>query len=81
MLLSESQERMLMVVKKGEEEKVKTVFEKWDLPCSEIGEVTDRWHIAILYEWSIGSRITCTGIGAWVAVLLNMKENSTNQNI
>jgi phosphoribosylformylglycinamidine synthase len=41
LLLSESQERMLMVVKKGEEEKVKAVFEKWDLPCSEIGEVTN----------------------------------------
>lgn len=40
LLLSESQERMLMVVKKGEEEKVKAVFEKWDLPCSEIGVVT-----------------------------------------
>jgi len=40
LLLSESQERMLMVVKKGEEEKVKQIFEKWDLPCSEIGEVT-----------------------------------------
>lgn len=41
LLLSESQERMLMVVKKGEEAKVKAVFDKWDLPCSEIGEVTD----------------------------------------
>src|ERR1700710_1234778 len=40
LLLSESQERMLMVVKKGEEEKVKKIFDKWDLPCSEIGEVT-----------------------------------------
>lgn len=40
LLLSESQERMLMVVKKGEEAKVRAVFEKWDLPCSEIGEVT-----------------------------------------
>src|SRR5688572_8065639 len=41
LLLSESQERMLMVVRKGKEEEVKKVFEKWDLPCSEIGEVTD----------------------------------------
>lgn len=41
LLLSESQERMLMVVEKGKEEAVKKVFEKWDLPCSEIGEVTD----------------------------------------
>ncbi|MFN5422521.1 MAG: phosphoribosylformylglycinamidine synthase subunit PurL, partial [bacterium] len=40
LLLSESQERMLMVVKKGREQDVLDVFEKWDLPCSEIGEVT-----------------------------------------
>lgn len=40
LLLSESQERMLLVVKKGEEQKVLDVFEKWDLPCSEIGLVT-----------------------------------------
>jgi phosphoribosylformylglycinamidine synthase subunit PurL len=40
LLLSESQERMLMVVEKGKEALVKKVFDKWDLPCSEIGEVT-----------------------------------------
>ncbi|MET0242738.1 MAG: phosphoribosylformylglycinamidine synthase subunit PurL [Flavitalea sp.] len=40
LLLSESQERMLMVVEKGREADVLAVFEKWDLPCSEIGEVT-----------------------------------------
>ncbi|HMI77961.1 MAG TPA: phosphoribosylformylglycinamidine synthase subunit PurL, partial [Ferruginibacter sp.] len=41
LLLSESQERMLMVVEKGKEKLVLDVFKKWDLPCSEIGEVTD----------------------------------------
>jgi phosphoribosylformylglycinamidine synthase subunit PurL len=41
LLLSESQERMLMIVKKGREKEVIAVFEKWDLPCSRIGEVTD----------------------------------------
>jgi phosphoribosylformylglycinamidine synthase len=41
LLLSESQERMLMVVEKGKEYLVLEVFEKWDLPCAEIGEVTD----------------------------------------
>ncbi len=41
LLLSESQERMLLVVKKGCEKEVLSVFEKWDLPCSDIGEVTD----------------------------------------
>jgi phosphoribosylformylglycinamidine synthase len=41
LLLSESQERMLLVVQKGREEEVKQVFEKWDLPCAVIGEVTN----------------------------------------
>lgn len=41
LLLSESQERMLMVVEKGKEAEIVKVFEKWDLPCSQIGEVTD----------------------------------------
>ena len=40
LLLSESQERMLMVVEKGREADVLKIFEKWDLPCSEIGMVT-----------------------------------------
>jgi phosphoribosylformylglycinamidine synthase len=41
LLLSESQERMLLVVEKGEEQPVLKIFNKWDLPCSQIGEVTD----------------------------------------
>lgn len=40
-LLSESQERMLVVVKKGEEAVVKRIFDKWDLHAEEIGVVTD----------------------------------------
>lgn len=39
-LLSESQERMLVVVEKGKEAIVKAVFDKWDLNCEEIGIVT-----------------------------------------
>lgn len=38
-LLSESQERMLVVVRKGQEKDVLRVFEKWDLNCVQIGEV------------------------------------------
>ncbi len=41
LLLSESQERMLLVAENGREDEVTRVFEKWDLPCSVIGEVTD----------------------------------------
>ena len=40
-LLSESQERMLVVVEKGSEEKILEIFAKWDLNCAQIGEVTD----------------------------------------
>ncbi|MGA8655358.1 MAG: phosphoribosylformylglycinamidine synthase subunit PurL [Chthoniobacterales bacterium] len=40
-LLSESQERMLIIVRRGNEEKVKQVFEKWDLPYALVGQVTD----------------------------------------
>ncbi|MEO9145468.1 MAG: phosphoribosylformylglycinamidine synthase subunit PurL [Ginsengibacter sp.] len=41
LLLSESQERMLLTVQKGREKEVIAIFEKWDLPCEQIGEVTD----------------------------------------
>jgi phosphoribosylformylglycinamidine synthase subunit PurL len=40
-LLSESQERMLIIAKRGREDVVREVFEKWDVPCAEIGRVTD----------------------------------------
>jgi phosphoribosylformylglycinamidine synthase len=40
-LLSESQERMLIIAKRGRENIVREVFEKWDVPCAEIGRVTD----------------------------------------
>ena len=39
-LLSESQERMLIVVKKGREKEVFAIFDKWDLNCEQIGVVT-----------------------------------------
>jgi phosphoribosylformylglycinamidine synthase len=44
-LLSESQERMLVVVQKGKEDIVKRIFDKWDLNAEEIGVVTDTGRI------------------------------------
>ncbi|MCL5029802.1 MAG: phosphoribosylformylglycinamidine synthase subunit PurL [Bacteroidetes bacterium] len=49
-MLSESQERMLCVVKKGFENEVKKVFEKWDLHCEIIGYVTNDGMLDIDYE-------------------------------
>ena len=50
LMLSESQERMLICARKGTEEKIIEIFKKWDLDCAVIGEVTDTglmelyWH-------------------------------------
>ncbi|MBK6775778.1 MAG: phosphoribosylformylglycinamidine synthase subunit PurL [Flavobacteriales bacterium] len=55
-LLSESQERMLVVVKKGREKEVKKIFDKWDLNCVECGTVTKGntiryfWHGELVAE-------------------------------
>ncbi len=46
-MLSESQERMLIIVHKGREEEVKRIFDKWDLPWSEIGVVTDTGRMVV----------------------------------
>jgi phosphoribosylformylglycinamidine synthase II len=40
-MLSESQERMLVIVRSGHEATITQIFEKWDLPCALIGRVTD----------------------------------------
>ncbi len=49
-MLSESQERMLVVAKKEFEKEVKEVFEKWDLHCETIGEVTEERRVKIFYQ-------------------------------
>jgi phosphoribosylformylglycinamidine synthase len=46
-MLSESQERMLIIVHKGREEEVKQIFGKWDLPWAEIGLVTDTGQMVV----------------------------------
>ena len=68
LLLSESQERMLMVVEKGKEQAVLDVFKKWDLPCSEIGEVTDdgilHFYLGGILEASLPAHELVLGGGA-----------------
>jgi phosphoribosylformylglycinamidine synthase II len=46
-MLSESQERMLIIVQKGREDEVKRIFDKWDLPWAEIGRVTDTGRMVV----------------------------------
>jgi phosphoribosylformylglycinamidine synthase len=47
LMLSESQERMLMVVHRGRESEALAVFDKWDLDAAVIGEVTDTGHAVV----------------------------------
>jgi len=56
-MLSESQERMLVVAKPGYEDKVKQVFDKWDLNCEIIGEVTDTGILEIYYEGELKAQV------------------------
>jgi phosphoribosylformylglycinamidine synthase subunit PurL len=49
-MLSESQERMLIVAKRGREEEVLRIFTKWDLNASVIGEVTDDGFVRIFWH-------------------------------
>ena len=61
LMLSESQERMLICAKKGHEEAVIKIFEKYDLDAAKIGEVTDSgrmellWHGETVADMPIGS--------------------------
>lgn len=56
-LLSESQERMLVVIKKGKEDIVKKFFEKWDLNCAQIGEVIDEDKLYFYYKGKLVAEV------------------------
>lgn len=61
-LLSESQERMLVVCEKGKEEVLKKVYEKWDLPCDEIGEVTDTGYMEFWRHGEMVARVSADAL-------------------
>ncbi len=53
MMLSESQERMLMVLKPGREAEAEAIFSKWELDFAVIGEVTDTRHMVLEFNGEI----------------------------
>jgi phosphoribosylformylglycinamidine synthase len=53
MMLSESQERMLIVVKKGREQEIKDLFDKYDLEAVAIGKVTDDKKLRLIHQGEI----------------------------
>ena len=58
-LLSESQERMLVVVQKGKEAIVNTIFDKWDLSCEEIGVVTKGERVKYYMHGELVADVPC----------------------
>src|SRR6059058_2048817 len=56
-LLSESQERMLIIAKRGKENIVREIFDKWDVPCAEIGRVTDDGMMRVRSNGSVAAEI------------------------
>ena len=56
-LLSESQERMLIIAKRGKEDVVRAIFEKWDVPCVEIGRVADDGMMRVRNNGEISAEI------------------------
>jgi len=56
-LLSESQERMLIIARRGKEGVVREVFEKWDVPCAEIGRVTSDGMMRVRNNGQISAEI------------------------
>src|SRR4051794_40309205 len=61
-MLSESQERMLLVVKKGRESEVEKIFEKWDLHAAHIGEVTTDGYMRVKDHGTVVAEIPNTAL-------------------
>jgi len=57
MMLSESQERMLLVVKKGREDEIKAIFDKYDLDAVAIGRVTDDKMLRLLHNGEVVAEV------------------------
>ena len=56
-MLSESQERMLIIAKRGKENLVREIFEKWEVPCAEIGRVTGDGMMRVRNDGAIAAEI------------------------
>lgn len=64
MMLSESQERMLLVVKAGREDEIKAIFKKYDLDCVVIGKVTDDKMIRLFHKGEVVAEVPADALAA-----------------
>jgi phosphoribosylformylglycinamidine synthase II len=61
-MLSESQERMLLVAKKGREDEIRAVFEKWDLHAEEVGVVTGDGRVKVFKDGKLEADIPASAL-------------------
>ncbi len=61
-LLSESQERMLVVIKKGSEKEVEKIFKKWDLQFAQIGTVTKGNELEFLWKGELVAKVPASSL-------------------
>jgi phosphoribosylformylglycinamidine synthase II len=61
-MLSESQERMLLVAKKGREDEIRAVFEKWDLHAEAVGTVTGDGHVKVYKDGKLEADIPASAL-------------------
>ena len=62
MMLSESQERMLFVVKPEHAEQAKAIFERWGLICAEVGKVTDDGRLKLIHHGEVVADIPVSAL-------------------
>ncbi|MDG2000565.1 MAG: phosphoribosylformylglycinamidine synthase subunit PurL, partial [Alphaproteobacteria bacterium] len=80
-MLSESQERMLMVLKPGSEEKAEEIFKKWELDFSIIGKVTSTQHIVLKHNTKTVADIPLEPLANGLIYDRPYKNNLNNKSI
>jgi phosphoribosylformylglycinamidine synthase subunit PurL len=79
-LLSESQERMLIIARRGKENVVREIFGKWDVPCAEIGRVTDDGMMRVRNNGSVAAEIPAKPLAEEAPVYSREAKSFTAEN-
>ncbi|MBV9009160.1 MAG: phosphoribosylformylglycinamidine synthase subunit PurL [Verrucomicrobia bacterium] len=79
-LLSESQERMLIIARQGKEDIVRRIFAKWDVPCAEIGRVTDDGIMRVRNNGSVAAEIPAKPLADEAPMYSREAARSTAEN-
>src|SRR5216110_3168495 len=79
-MLSESQERMLIIAKRGREDAVRQVFDKWDVPCAEIGRVTSDGIMRVRNNGAIAAEIPAKALADEAPLYSREARHGTAQN-